>query len=306
MSLSPVSPALGTLLLTGAAGTLGRQLRAGLRPLARQLRLSDRTALSGPLAPGEQDQPCDLTDRAGMEQLLEGVEAVVHMGGVAAESPFEQIAPANLAGVFHLYEAARLAGTRRVVLASSNHVTGAYPRGQILSPQDPPRPDGYYALSKLYGEGMASLYWERYGIESVCLRLGTAELEPADARSLSTWLSPGDLLRLVRAALLAPEVACLVSYGVSANPARWWRDEPGWARLGYEPQDSAEPWRDRLQGLDFPAGSPMARLQGGSFLDLGPFERPLAGDGPPEGSPRSEAKCPHNPRPPTDPQGDSP
>lgn len=280
MSLSPAcaGPALGTLLLTGAAGTLGRQLRPGLRPLARQLRLSDRAPLSDPLAPGEQAQACDLADRAGMERLLVGVDAVVHLGGVAVESPFEQIAPANLSGVFHLYEAARRAGTRRIVLASSNHVTGCYPRGQTLSPQDPPRPDGYYGLSKLYAEGLASLYWERYGLESVCLRIGTATPEPPDARALATWLSPGDLLRLVQAALLAPEVGCLVTYGVSANPARWWQDEAGWARLGYVPQDSAEPWRERLQAQDFPAGTPMARLQGGSFLDLGPFERPPAAE----------------------------
>lgn len=272
MSTVSLSPPVHTLLLTGAAGTLGRVLRPALGLQCRRLRLSDLRPL-GNLAVHEEQQPCDLADRVAVETLLQGVEAVVHLGGVSVESPFEQIAPANLAGVFHLYEAARRAGTRRIVFASSNHVTGGYEQGQHLHPDDPPRPDGYYGVSKLFGEGMARLYWDRYGIESVCLRIGTATAEPPDRRALATWLSHGDLLRLVTAALTAPAVGCLVTYGVSANPARWW-SEAGWERLGYQPQDSAEAWREHIEAIDFPAGSPMARLQGGSFLGLGPFEKP--------------------------------
>lgn len=270
------SPApAGLLLLTGAAGSLGRVLQA---PLARLcgpreayagLRLSD---LRVDPAAGAGWQGCDLSDRAATEQLLQGVSAVVHLGGVAQESPFEGICEANIRGVFHLYEAARLAGTRRVVFASSNHTTGCYPQGEPVGPDSAPRPDGYYGVSKLFGEAMAQLYWDRYGIESVCLRLGSVTPEPEDRRALSTWLSHGDLLRLLCAALRAPAVGCLSVYGVSANPARWW-SEAGWAQLGYAPQDSAEPWRGVVQDLTPAKESPMARLQGGSFLGLGPFPR---------------------------------
>jgi uronate dehydrogenase len=271
MSPAP-QPQIPTLLLTGAAGTLGRVLRAPLAGVCERLRLSDRLPL-GALATHEEDRPCELADRAAMRRLLQDVSAVVHLGGVSVESPYEQIAPANLDGVFHLYEAARLAGTRRIVFASSNHVTGCYAQGEALDPQDPPRPDGYYGLSKLFGEGMAQLYWQRHGIESVCLRIGTATLTPPDRRGLSTWLSHADLARLVLAALSAPAVGCLTVYGVSANPARWW-SEAGWEQLGYVPQDSAEAWRAEVQDLAPPPESPTARLQGGSFLDLGPFEAP--------------------------------
>jgi uronate dehydrogenase len=158
------------------------------------------------------------------------------------------------------------------VFASSNHTTGSTPQGEAIGPQSAPRPDGYYGVAKLFGENMARLYWERYGIESVCLRLGTVEPEPPDRRALSTWLSYGDLERLVLAALTAPEVGFLTVYGVSANPARWWSDE-GWAALGYAPQDSAERWRESVQSISPPADSAMARLQGGSFLGLGPFQQ---------------------------------
>lgn len=257
------------LLLTGAAGVLGRVLRPALAGACQTLRLSDRRPI-GALAANEQDWPCELADRTGMVALLRGVDAVVHFGGVALESPFEQIAPANIDGVFHLYEAARLAGTRRIVFASSNHVTGCYPQGQALSPADTPRPDSYYGVAKLFGENLAQLYWDRHGIESVNLRLGTVTAEPPDRRALSTWLSFGDLQRLVLAALSAPAIGCLTVYGVSANPARWW-SEDGWAQLGYAPQDSAEAWRAQVQNLTPPPDSAEARLQGGSFLGLGPW-----------------------------------
>jgi uronate dehydrogenase len=266
MSLSADS-----LLLTGAAGVLGRVLRAPLAANCRQLRLSDLGPCLAPAA-NEQDRPCDLADRAGIEALLQGVDAVVHFGGVALESPFEKIAPANIEGVFNLYEAARLAGTRRIVFASSNHTTGCYPQGQSLGPDAAPRPDGYYGVAKLFGENLARLYWDRHGIESVCLRLGTVTPEPTDRRALSTWLSFGDLQRLVLAALSAPKVGFLTVYGVSANPARWWSDA-GWAQIGYAPQDNAEAWRAAVQDLAPPPDSAEALLQGGSFLGLGPWTR---------------------------------
>ncbi len=258
------------LLLTGAAGALGRLLRPRLQVMCKELLLSDRSRC-GALGQHETEQVCDLADRAAMLKLLQGVDAVVHLGGVSVESPFEQIAASNLHGVFNLYEAARLSGCRRIVFASSNHATGCYEQGQQLRVSDTPRPDGYYGVSKLFGENMAQLYWDRYGVETVSLRIGTATPEPEDRRALSTWLSPDDLERLVRAALLAPSLGCLTVYGVSANSASWWSTE-GWDKIGYAPQDNAEAWRSRVEGIDFAAGSPMARLQGGRFLGLGPFE----------------------------------
>lgn len=258
------------LLLTGAAGGLGRVLRPRLSKVCTQLLLSDRISC-GALAAHEAEQVCDLADRAAMVQLLQGVDAVVHLGGVSVENPFEQVAASNLHGVFHLYEAARLRGCRRIVFASSNHTIGCYAQGQQLRVGDTPRPDGYYGVSKLFGENMAQLYWDRYGIETVSLRIGSATPEPEDRRSLSTWLSLDDLERLVVAALLAPDVGCLTVYGMSANTAAWWSTE-GWDRIGYVPQDNAESWRERIQNITQPLGTAMDLLQGGRFLNLGPFE----------------------------------
>lgn len=271
-------PSLRRVLLTGAAGALGRVLREPLRQACRagggQLCLSDRAALSGPaLQPGESFTVCDLADRAGMHRLLHGVSAVVHLGGVSVEGPFDPILQANILGVFHLYEAARVHGVRRVVMASSNHATGCYPQGQSLTVADPPRPDGYYGVSKLFAEHMAQLYHDRYGIESVCLRIGSATERPTDRRALSTWLSHRDLVQLVLCALRAPAVGHTVMYGVSANRASWWRDTGQAARLGYQPQDDAEAWRAAIEAQPTPdPQSSLARWQGGVFLDEGPYD----------------------------------
>lgn len=270
--MSPPLLPYSKLLLTGAAGTLGRVLTA---PLAAASASFVRSDLPGPLAsvPGPDAVPCDLADAAAVGRLLQGVQAVVHLGGFSVEGPFAPILQANLLGLVNLYEAARRAGTKRIVYASSNHVTGCYEQGRDTDPAEPPRPDGFYGVSKLFGEGLASMYHDRYGIETVCLRIGTATVEPPDRRGLSTWLSHPDLVRLVMASLTAPEVGFLVAYGVSANQRSWW-NTPGnraaWARLGYAPQDDSERFAAKVEHLWLPEG-PQRRLQGGSFLGIGPF-----------------------------------
>jgi uronate dehydrogenase len=268
-----MSSCFQNLLLTGAAGTLGRVLAPTLLAMTQRLRLSDRAeALAKVSLPAAAElAPCELADGAAVHQLLHGVDAIVHLGGVSVEGPFEPILQANIVGLHHLYEAARRQAVRRIVLASSNHVTGCYPQLQTVSPQDPPRPDGNYGLSKLFGEGIASLYWDRYGIETVCLRIGTATPAPPDRRGLATWLSLPDLARLVRCALTATGVGFMVAYGISANSRRFYDTEAAWARLGYVPQDNAETYAAHVQHLLQPEG-PMRLLQGGLFLGIGPFD----------------------------------
>ena len=262
-----------TLLLTGAAGYLGRTLSPGLLPLAQRLRVSD---LAAPLAAADlpaaaERVPCDLADALAVHGLLAGVDAIVHLGGVAVEGPWDPILQANVRGLHHLYEAARRHGVKRVVFASSNHVTGCYEQARTIKPTDPPRPDGNYGLSKLFGEGIASLYWDRYGVETVCIRIGTALPKPPDRRALSTWLSLPDLLRLVTAALTAPRVGFLVAYGISNNTRRFYDSADAWQRLGYKPQDDAETHAAQVEHLLQPEG-PQRIYQGGSFMDIGPFD----------------------------------
>ena len=259
------------LLLTGAAGHLGRVLRPRLKSLCTELRLSD-VATMDPAGPGEDLRPADLADKAATMALLDGVDAVVHLGGISTEHGFEDIAGPNLFGAYHVYEGARVHGCRRVVFASSNHVTGFYTQGETITPQAAPRPDGYYGLSKAFGENLAQFYFDRWGIETVSLRIGSSFAEPADRRMLATWLSFDDLERLVTAALTAPVVGHSVVYGMSDNRLVWW-DNRSASLLGYRPQDSSEPFRvaiEARQGIVDPT-LPAARFQGGAFVTQGPF-----------------------------------
>ncbi|MGZ5184833.1 MAG: NAD-dependent epimerase/dehydratase family protein, partial [Caldimonas sp.] len=184
------------LLLTGAAGGLGRVLRPRLKKLCRVLRVSDIAPLDAAAA-DEELVVAPLQDAVAVHALVAGVEAIVHLGGVSVEGPFEPILQANIVGVWNLYEAARRHGTKRIVFASSNHVTGFYRQDEVVSPREPMRPDGHYGLSKAFGENLSRFYFDRYGIETVCLRIGSSFPEPKDRRMLATWLSYDDLERLV-------------------------------------------------------------------------------------------------------------
>ena len=272
MSVTTPSVVFDRLLLTGAAGGLGRVLRSRLAPHCRRLRLSDIGDL-GSAAAHEELMPVRLEDKAGVDALLQGVNAVVHLGGVSTEHSFEDIAPANIHGVYHLYEAARRHGARRIVFASSNHVTGFYRQDEVIDASAPMRPDGYYGLSKAFGENLAQFYWDRYQIETVSLRIGSSFPEPKDRRMLATWLSYDDLERLVVASLTAPVVRHTVVFGMSDNTTTWW-DNTSARHIGYRPQDSSEPFRASREGAQptIDRNAPTAVHQGGGFVTKGPFE----------------------------------
>jgi uronate dehydrogenase len=259
------------LLLTGAAGGLGRVLRPRLAAYCDTLRVSDIAEL-GPAAEHEEVRPAALQDKAAVLSLLEGVDAVVHLGGVSTEHAFETILPANIVGTYHVYEGARIHGVRRVVFASSNHVTGFYSQRETIDATRPMRPDSYYGLSKAFGENLAQFYWDRHGIETVSVRIGSSFPQPKDRRMLATWLSYDDLERLVVAALTAPTVGHSVVYGMSDNPLTWWDNTPA-RHIGYRPQDSSEAFRSAVEArqpvLDL--GDAAVVAQGGAFVRQGPF-----------------------------------
>ncbi|TWI52462.1 uronate dehydrogenase [Pseudomonas duriflava] len=273
MSAHPAeSQRLNRILLTGAAGGLGKVLRETLRPYAEVLRLSDISFMDPASGPQEEVVPCNLADKAAVIALAQGVDAIVHLGGVSVERPFEEILEANIKGVFHIYEAARIHGIKRVVFASSNHVIGFYKQSERIDATAARRPDSYYGLSKSYGEDVASFYFDRYGIETVSIRIGSSFPEPQNRRMMSTWLSYRDLTNLVARSLFTPEVRHTIVYGVSNNRDVWWDNHLA-AHLGWEPQDSSEIFRDKVEAQPMPApDDPAAVYQGGAFVAAGPFD----------------------------------
>jgi len=256
------------VLITGAAGTIGLALRAGLRSHYRAVRLLD-VAPQQPAEPGEEVVTVDLNDRPATEAAMKDVDAVIHLAAIADEASFDEILSGNITTTYSVFEAARRAGVRRVVFASSNHVTGFYPRSETVTPDDPVRPDTFYGVSKVFGEALGRLYADKYGLEVVCLRIGSFGERPTRPRQLSTWLSPRDCVQLVRCSLDAPAVGFTVVYGVSANSGRWWTDEAA-ARLGYRPEDDAEAFAGQIDGPEAAPTGLADRLQGGSFVERDP------------------------------------
>jgi len=234
------------VLVTGACGTIATVLRPGLRDGLDELRLSDLEAPTD-LEAAETFVAADLTDAAAVARAVDGVDAVVHLGAVPDEAAFDVLAGPNLHGAYHVYESCRRAGVRRVVFASSNHATGMYPVGEPLDGSSAPRPDGLYGASKVFGEALGRMYSDRFGLEVVCLRIGSFQLRPLEPRHLSTWLSHADCVRLVRAALTA-DVRFAVVYGASANTRRWW---PADTEIGFVPEDDAEAYAGALDGEDY-------------------------------------------------------
>lgn len=256
-----------TVLLTGAAGGVGAFLRASLPGYGYRLRLADLKPIDG-----VESLVFDLRDAAAVREAVRGVDAVVHLGGISLEDSFEAVLEANIQGTYHLYEAVRKEGTPRVVFASSNHAVGYVPLvGSAIGSAVPARPDTYYGLSKAFGENLASLYADKYGVETVSLRIGSCFAEPRSVRMLSTWLSPGDCARLVHAALTAADVGHTVVNGISANTRAWW-DLRSARALGYLPQDDAEIYAEGLLATHGPLdpAHPDARFIGGSFTQADP------------------------------------
>ena len=263
MSDAPAKP----VLLTGASGALGRVLVRALGAAGWRLRLTDRAPFPDPLPAGASFTAADLGDGMAILRLAEGCGAILHFGGVSVERPFEEVLGPNLRGLYHVYEAARREGAR-VVFASSNHAVGFHERSETISVEDPFLPDGYYGLSKAYGELMGRMYWMKHGVESVFVRIGSCLPEPVNARMLASYLSFDDLVRLVTRAVLTPSVGAYVVWGASANRAMTWWGGDDRAAIGWVPEDSADPFAAQLAGR-VSADPVEERYMGGAFCRIG-------------------------------------
>jgi uronate dehydrogenase len=249
------------ILVTGAAGKIGSMLRPRLAGPGRTLRLLDVARLDP--GPDEEFVEGSVSDPDTVRAACDGVDAVVHLAGRSGEAPWPEILRHNIDGTFAVLEAARLADVTRVVFASSNHAVGFRPAGEEAPDYAFPRPDTFYGVSKVTGEALGSLYHDRYGMDVVCLRIGTCTPRPPTERSLATWLSPDDCARLVEAALSAPSPGFRIVWGVSANTRG--RFSLAEARaLGYEPRDDAEAFADEVP----PAGELDRTYLGGTFCAL--------------------------------------
>jgi uronate dehydrogenase len=235
------------ILITGAAGQIGRALRKAWRGKYK-LRLTDIAPMESPGS----DEECiqaDLADYGAIAKLMPGVDAIAHFGGRAVEGTWDEILPASIVGSYNVMESAHLAGVKRVILASSNHAVGFYRRQTTLTSEHAPRPDGLYGVSKAFFEAMGSLYADKHGMTVACLRIGTFREpdEPDNERHLMSWISHRDLVHLCECCIEAPDYHYAVMFGISNNTrARW--DNTRAFQIGYRPRDNAEDFAARVAG----------------------------------------------------------
>jgi nucleoside-diphosphate-sugar epimerase len=229
------------ILITGAAGNVGRALRPHLQQ-NYLLRLQYHQHPLTPMVSGEECVQASIEDFEELTRIVEGVDAIVHLAADPnAHATWEDLRVPNIDGTYNVFEAARRAGIQKVIFASSNHVMGMYDRDKQwpISSGQPVRPDGYYGVSKAFGEALARYYADAFAMSMICLRIGWVLERPHNEMALRMWLSAQDLGQLVRLSLETPRSFGLY-YGVSNNRRNKWDIENARRELGYNPVDDSE------------------------------------------------------------------
>jgi uronate dehydrogenase len=231
------------VLVTGAAGSIGRVVTAGLAAQGHDIVAVDRER--PPAHHGVTAVVADVLDASAMRTAMTDADGVVHLASIPHEASLPEILESHVHTTAVLLDTMVETGVRRMVYASSNHAVGRTPRTETVDAHTRPRPDSFYGVGKVAAEALGSLYADRHGIGFVACRIGSFRQRPATRRNLSTWLSHDDAVRMVSAGLTAPDPGFAVLYGISANTRAWWDLEPGRA-LGYEPRDDAEEYAAQI------------------------------------------------------------
>ena len=252
-----------TILITGASGDVGTHLR---RELAGKynLKVSDLRPLKK-INKEEKFVRADISKIADALRITKGVDAIVHLGGYSVEGPWEGILSANIIGCYNVFEAARRNGVKRILFPTSNHATGFYRRDQTIDHRVYPKPDSRYGVSKVFGEALASLYADKYGMQMFCMRIGNVNAVPIDKRRLSILFTPRDLAQLVTIGIEHPEIRFEIVYGVSRNKRSWY-DNSNAYRLGYRPLDDSEIFAADILRREQPGDRTAEQYQGGMFV----------------------------------------
>jgi uronate dehydrogenase len=251
------------LLITGAAGTIGKVLYEGLQAEGKY----EITA-----ADVKRDEEAgivemDIHDAARLAELTRGVDTVLHFAWIKDEGDFlGKVLSGNVSGAYKLYEAAVKNGVKRIVFASSNHATGFYKVGESIDVEDPYRPDSFYGLSKCYIELLGRLYADQGKISSMNIRIGNfpGDDRPHSERAAHIWISERDMIRLTVCCIEArPEMSYLNLYGTSANTDNYY--DIGYLEelIGYKPQDNAAELLEQAKKIGFRVKQDETTFQGG-------------------------------------------
>ncbi len=248
------------VLITGAAGRIGMLLRSAL---------AGKYVLSGVDRVEAKDTAvADLTDLDAILPAFDGQNTIVHLAAEPRHTPdivWDLLMPDNVVATANVLEAARRGGASKIVFFSSMHVDGLYERDHPylaiaegrydgldpdrvdrITHEMPDRPDGPYAVSKIFGEALGRYYAEEYGMSVICIRLGTVgrdNMPGDDPRSYVSWFSHRDLATMVERCIEAQDIGYDIFFGASANTWKIYDTPRAWSVLGFQPQDNAEEFR---------------------------------------------------------------
>lgn len=274
----PMSKLHKKIVLTGACGNLGMELRGTLAALADELVSVDIVDAPATLLDNETFVKADCAVFDEVLPLMEGADMAVHFASIADERPFEQLLGPNYLSSYNVWEAGYRHGVKRIIYASSVHAVGMHENAEGIDVDADHAPDTFYGLAKCFTEDLGKLYWAKRGIESVHMRIFSCTKVPQNARALRTWLSFDDLRHMVDRAVTATTTGFTVIFGVSNNDRSPVNNHKA-AFLGYRPKDNAENWAERLLASAPPAdASDRAQMcLGGPFATVPLGESGVAG-----------------------------
>lgn len=261
------------IAITGAAGLVGTGLRAEMLERGYYVVSLDLKPIAEPSL-NETSAVVDITDQAELIRHLTGCDAVVHLAACTTDAPWPDQVRLSIEGTISLFEAARAAGVRRVIYASSHHVVGLQPRaphGPVIGDTAILRPDSRYGVAKAFGESIGALYAYKYDVSVLSIRIGNVNTRPIDRRRMGSWVTFRDLAQLVSIGIERPDLVFEIVYGISDASGRHYDNSSAYA-LGYVPKDSSEGWEEAVGRDDPPpaaaseiARSPAEITLGGKF-----------------------------------------
>ena len=252
------------IVLTGASGRLGSYLREPLSKITKKLVSTDKEDIGNTLR-NEVFKKLNMKNFKEVNKILKKTDLIIHFGAYSNEGPFQEILESNILGTYNIWKSAEKNKIKRIIFASSIHSVGMYRANETINHKVMHKPDTFYGLSKCFGENLAQMYWDKCGIECLTIRILSCA-KVTSKRSLSTWLSYDDLIRIVIQSTKIKKLGFEIIYGVSNNKRLNVDNTNATRKLKINIKDNAEKFLNKLeQKLDIKKDKPGDQYLGGPF-----------------------------------------
>ena len=232
------------VLVTGASGNIGTHFaehadrKYSLRLMVKDLdEKADRIRPRGELVTG------DLSDLDTLKKHCEGVDTVLHLAANPSPSAtWASVRDDNITGTYNTFVAAKSAGVRRIIYASSIHAVSGYAEDVQVKTSEPVNPGDLYGVSKCFGEALGRYLAEQEGVSVICLRIGAFQpvrnvQRPGKLSMLDAWVSHRDLQQLIERSIDDERLKFAIFMGLSNNAFKRLDVSDARELVGYSPAD---------------------------------------------------------------------